>query len=155
MNYIFQNDKRLKDIIQTDGCFVRSCLHIGELETHKCFDADTINMLWTRAVNYGWLLHDNLKKPDLLIQESIKVLSGIDREVFQVGVFKHGIITYWDWIMKYPKYQNYNYLIQKVQTVNGNIHYRVVDRFGKVIFDPYSPQPEIDFVFESTLYLIT
>ncbi len=151
--YIFQNHNDLYPVIQDVGCYFRSCLHIAELESHKILSPTQINRLWDKANSLGQIIDSNLKKPGPLIELGCKEL-GLDRTAFDVAIFKYGQIDYYGWVKSHPQYKNYKYLIQKVQTVNDHEHYRVVDVFGNVIFDPYHPSPEVSFIYSSILFYV-
>ena len=154
MKYLKQTDEKLNEEIQEFGCFFRCCTNIAEREVGKSLSADQINCLWKIAHYEGWIIGDDLKKMTPLIEYTINMLTKKNIDVYEVGTFKHGKVEYYGWTNNYKQYHDFNYLIQKIKTGNNNDHYRLVDKRGRVIFDPYHPAPKVREIYYSILFLI-
>ena len=147
---LYQNSPSVSKIIVDIGCFYRSCLRIPEIELNKEFSVDELNELWAVARGKGFIN----EKDDVVNSAGIANIGfnhfNSDKRLIEVGLFKIGVTDFYSWV----KDRRIDYLIQKVKTVNQNDHFRVVDHRGKVIFDPYYPQPEIESIYYSILYQV-
>ena len=152
---LFQNSEGLLPAIQSVGCFFRSCLRIAEIETGKNLNAEEINELWLKALTRGYINQKlEIEKSAPIIDLAFLIL-GSNKRAAEVGIFKDGETAFCAWTWSYKEYQQFNYLIQKVHTINDHTHFRIVNKRGTVIFDPYFPSPDIAFIYYSILYHIS
>lgn len=152
---IYQNDPLLYPTIQEVGCFFRSALKVSELYSLRDLTHEEINTIWDNAKNLNYIdNNDDIQKSSSIINLGFEQL-GLHYKAVEVGTFENGSITFYSWVEKYPHYKHFTALIQKVKTENFNTHFRVVDKRGKVIFDPYYPQPNIKSIYYSILYHIS
>lgn len=148
---IKQNDVRCYPVIQKVGCFVRSCGAVAENIVGKELTAQQINDLWDWSKQSGHInLKDEVKHSAPIITHAIELLGGTGK-VYEIGTFNKGKLGYYksvsEAIRKKPKHY-----IQKIETVNKNTHFRVVAYDGKLIFDPYDPQPKATKIIYSLIY---
>jgi len=152
---LFQNSEGLLPAIQSVGCFFRSCLRIAEIEVGENLIASQINALWKEAKSRGFIDEKSeIVRSAPIINLAFDTL-GSEKRAAEVGIFKDGETAFCAWTHSYKEYQQFNYLIQKVHTINDHTHFRVVNKRGTVIFDPYFPSPDIAFIYYSILYHIS
>ncbi|MEL3905112.1 MAG: DUF261 family protein [Treponemataceae bacterium] len=140
MNALKQNDKSLMHDIQEVGCYFRSAQFIAENKTGTCLTAQQINAMWL------WANEKGVIKRRVMVQgaapianRTLKILGDSGRFV-EVGTFQDGTVSYYNGV--HYGLQRIDALIQKVKQPAGSVypeHFRVVDKFGTVIFDPYEP----------------
>ncbi len=140
MNYIFQNDARLYPVIQKIGCFFRSALNLAETETDAVLSAEQINALWDAAKEKGFIGMRNGEDDCVLNSAAVanlalKTLGKAGRFV-EVATFKNGVMNWY----KSVKDRRAEHFIQKIrQSGPSRTHFRVVNRYGSVVFDPHNP----------------
>jgi len=151
---LYQNSEGILPVIQSVGCFFRSCLRIAEIEVGENLIASQINALWKEAKSRGFIDEKSeIVRSAPIINLAFDTL-GSEKRAAEVGIFKDGVTSFYPWTWSYAEYQQFNALIQKVHTVNDHTHFRVVNKQGTVVFDPYFPSPKISFIYYSILYHI-
>lgn len=140
MNALKQNDKSLMRDIQQVGCFFRSAQFIAENKTGKCLTAQQINAMWIWANEKGIIKNRVMVKGAAPIANRTLKILGCSGKFIEVGTFQDGVIKFYRGV--HYGLQRIDALIQKVKQPAGSVypeHFRVVDKFGTVIFDPYEP----------------
>lgn len=140
MNVLKQNNKSLMRDIQQVGCFFRSAQFIAENKLQKALSPQQINAMWI------WANEKGVIKRRVMVQgaapianRTLKVLGDSGRFI-EVGTFQNGATNFYKSIPK--NLQRIDALIQKVKQPAGSVypeHFRVVDKAGTLIFDPYEP----------------
>lgn len=140
MNALKQNDKNLMRDIQQVGCFFRSAQFIAENKTGKCLTAQQINAMWLWANEKGIIKNRVMVKGAAPIANRALEILGDSGKFVEVGTFQNGVIKFYRGV--HYGLQRIDALIQKVKQPAGSVypeHFRVVDKFGAVLFDPYEP----------------
>ena len=140
MNALKQNDKNLMQDIQQVGCFFRSAQFIAENKTAQCLSPQQINAMWLWANEKGVIKNRVMVKGAAPIANRTLKILGDSGKFVEVGTFQNGVIKFYRGV--HYGLQRIDALIQKVKQPAGSVypeHFRVVDKFGAVIFDPYEP----------------
>lgn len=150
--YIKQNDKRLNKHMQQTGCFVRSCMHIAEIETGRVLTAEQIERIHSEAVRRNFVKDfTTVQDPAGIINITFKELGYKKLSSRQIGIFQNGKTDYW----VNTEDQRNDYFIQKIRTNSSyGTHFRVVDFKGDVIFDPWNGGLKEKSIEYSTIYII-
>ncbi len=144
MNLIKQNDARLIKDIREVGCFFRSAQALAEIKTGTTLTAEQINAMWGWSIRNGHIENRVMVNGAMPIANKTLKYLGSPGQFIEVGLFQNGKTTYYKSIPKHLK--RIDFLIQKAKQKAGakyKNHFRVVDRFGCVIFDPYEPTVEV------------
>lgn len=152
-NYIKQDDPRLNKEMQESGCFVRSCMHIAEIEAGKVLTAAQIESIHKKIIEKKHVATDKttVLEPAQIINETFKCLN-VKKRARQIGIFKNGRLEYW-----VPEEMQINHhFIQKINTYNEKYktHFWNVDYKGHVTFNPHSSDIRVKSVEYSTIYYI-
>lgn len=150
---IKQNHPQCMPIIRSVGCFVRSCWALAELKTGRRLKANEINKLWIFGKSSNLIDHNNnVKESAPLATEALRVL-GDSGSFVEIATFIEGKMNYYSWVTPAMK-ERKKWFIQKIKT-NGKIgtHFRVVNKEGKLIFDPYEPECTVQSIFYSVVYI--
>ncbi len=153
MKLIKQNDIRLIQDIREIGCFFRSAQAMAEMKAGTTLTADQINVMWHWAKINGHIENRIMVHGAIPIANKTLKYLGCPGRFFEVGLFKNGKTSYYKSIPKHL--QRIDFLIQKANQVAGakyKHHFRNVDRFGEVIFDPYEPAVEVSGAEYSILF---
>ena len=140
MNALKQNDKNLMQDIQQVGCFFRSAQFIAENKTAQCLSPQQINAMWLWANEKGVIKNRVMVKGAAPIANRTLKILGDSGKFVEVGTFQNGVIKFYRGV--HYGLQRIDALIQKVKQPAGSVypeHFRVVDKFGAVLFDPYEP----------------
>lgn len=146
---IKQNDKSLKSVIQKIGCYYRCCAAIAELKTKKELTAEQLNDGWKWAKKNGHInTNDDLldKHAEFIINYFLEILGdqGIVREI---GIFDSGIFVW------YGEESDGDFFIQKIiQGGPSKTHFRIVDKYGILVWDPYEPSIKVKGVVYSRIF---
>lgn len=134
-----QNDGRLNPDIQEIGCFFRSALRMAEYASDgKTLTADEINGLWKTSKRKGFIDGNNdVVNSAAIANEALKILE-TPGKFTEVATFTGGTMG---WYKSVPKdRRSAEYFIQKIKQNGPNkIHFRNVDKFGNLIWDPHVP----------------
>ena len=151
MEHIKQNDKRLYKVINKVGCFFRSCLLVAEYKENKELTSEQINNLWKYSKEHGYINDkDDVVKSTPIINQTLKELGNTKGHYYECATFKDGVIFWYPAISK--DLRRIDSYIQKVQTANINTHFRVVNKYGDLIEDPYTPECRIKKIYYSICY---
>jgi hypothetical protein len=128
---VLQNNDNLIDDIQRVGCLYLSLARMVEIEHNLTHNPMTLNTVWQESKSRGFINPDNsMRSPD----QVIRLLGG---NLVQVGQDRKGVVVFWGWAS--GTYRNYRYKVEKVLTYGAEgTHFRLCDRDGKLIYDPYS-----------------
>ena len=148
---IKQNDKNCMKVVQDIGCFVRTCGLVAEYKVDACLTASQINSLWIWGKENYYINQDNnVVNSEALINRALTMLGGKGRFI-EVGTFVGGKTNYYPAIP--PKYRHIDACIQKIaQGGPSGTHFRLVDKDGGLIEDPYEPPIKPLGIFYSILY---
>ena len=127
---IYQNDPRLYEVIQKVGCFFMCCIMIAKLGSKHEYTTDEINKLWDLAKARGYI---NTKDEMINSVGVINLASDIK--------FKQVCHSY-----NKTLHPNADYYIQKAYILNPHkepYHFRLMNRDGAIIYDPYNPSVEM------------
>lgn len=141
MNTLKQNDKSLMRDLQQVGCFFRSAQFIAENKTGKCLTSQQINAMWIWANEKGIIKNRVMVQGAAPIANRTLKILGDSGKFVEEGTFQDGVIKFYRGV--HYGLQRIDALIQKVKQPAGSVypeHFRVVDKFGAVIFDPYEPE---------------
>lgn len=134
-----QNSQGLKRDIQTTGCFFVSCLFIAQTTAGKNLTKKQYNSLYEKAHAAGFMKDRDMVVSDKVINLAFAEL-GVHKKAFEVGTDKGG---FYGWVQKNKNYQKVDACIQKIKQPAGStypFHFRVTDKTGELLFDPYSPE---------------
>lgn len=140
MDYIFQNDKKLYPVIQQIGCFFRSALFMAETKAGKVLNSEQINALWDESKAKGFIGKkdgdDNcVLKSAAIANLALKVL-GKEGKFVEVAIFKNGVTAWYKSVTDCRA----DSFIQKIkQSGPSKTHFRNVNRYGSIVFDPHNP----------------
>lgn len=150
---IKQNDKNCLPIVQSIGCFLRSCGAIAEIKEMKKLTAEQINELWEWAKKTNNIDFKNCVKHSAPIAtQALRMLGNTNGNFIEVATFKKGVLKYYPSITENLKRSKKSY-IQKIKTDSTiGTHFRVVDNCGELLFDPYSPTVKVESIFYSIVY---
>lgn len=152
MKFIKQNNPACLPEIREIGCFVRSCGIIAEFKTNKNLTPEQINALWLWAKKTGCVnKYNNVVKSAPIATQALRMLGDSKGRFIEVGTFDK-TLHYYASIKKEDRHVDA--LIQKIVT-NGSqgTHFRVVDKYGNLMEDPYSPEIVPKGVMYSILYI--
>lgn len=134
-----QNSKGMNKDIREVGCFFASCLTIAQMKEGKTLTVEQYNSLWEAAHKAGYMYDRRVIVSDKIINLAFKELGSSKRAV-EVGTDKAG---FYGWVKAQPDYMRVDACIEKIEQEEGSIypyHFRVVNKEGELLFDPYSPQ---------------
>lgn len=137
-----QNSKGLYKDIQEVGCFFTSCLAVSQMHSGKNLSVEQYNELWDEAHAKGFMKNRSMVKSDKVINLGFEKL-GVNKKAFEVGTAV-GVSSgsFYGWVAKARTYKRADAFIQKIRQPKGSVypfHFRVVNKAGKLLFDPYSP----------------
>lgn len=144
MEHIKQNDEGLLPVIQSVGCFVRSCGLAAEYKLNKALNKEQINELWKWGKASGKIdADDNVKESAALMNRALRMLGDDDHYFAEIGIGKvnpHGVYA----VELYPWADRKGLVpdtfIQKIlQGGPSKYHYRLVDDRLQLIEDPHRP----------------
>lgn len=134
-----QNAKDMYKDIQLVGCFFTSCLAIAQMKAGKNLSTAEYNALWDEAHKKGFMKNRCMITSDNVINLGFEKL-GVKKKAFEVGTNSGG---FYGWVQKNKNYQKVDACIQKIKQPAGStypFHFRVTDKTGGLLFDPYSPE---------------
>ena len=151
MDILYQDNSELYPIIQHSGCFFMSCLYIAQIKTGKTLSAVEINKIWEWGKNTHRIDdNDCIVNSVSIIMRAYRYLSGTGR-FYEVGTFSEGKSYYYPSVGN--EYRRADFLIQKIKQGGAQgTHFRVVDKVGNVIYDPYSKGIQSKGIVYSILY---
>lgn len=133
---VSQKTNGLLQPIQKAGCYFLSLLKIVEILSGKNYTVSEINALYQIFVNLKWLKPDcSIVKPDEITGDCLARL-GINKKVFQVGVYKDGKTTFWAWVNDKQKAFEY-VVIHYATTGQQGSHFVLANRERNIIYDSY------------------
>lgn len=143
---IYQNDARLNEKIRRFGCNFRSLLAIAEVYTGKELlakdIADAYNDLVGKAMDGDCTMTSQL---GLVPRWAFKRLGHAQYRVEQIGiVYPPHRFEFWKSARVYSIRKDVMHPIGYQGRSSVTFHFRLADRMGKVIFDPYNPAPNIE-----------
>ena len=153
MNYLFQNDPALYQVIQRIGCFFRSALHLAELKAGRALTAQEINALWEKSKKLEYITTLHGEKNCVANSAAIANLAlqtlGCFGKFVEVAVFRNGTFTWYASV----KERRADAFIQKIrQGGPSKTHFRCVDKTGGVIFEPHDPPIKSLGIFYTICY---
>ena len=153
MEYLYQNDPDLYQVIQRIGCFFRSALYLAEEKAQQALTALQINGLWEKSKNLGYIATLHGEKNCVISSAAIANLAlkelGYPGRFVEVGVFKDGKLTWYASI----KERRVDAFIQKIQQGGpSKTHFRCVDKNGVVTYEPHDPPIKQLGVFYTICY---
>lgn len=128
----------MRDEISRIGCFFKSCLAIAEMDVGKYFSLEDHSRIWDICKQFGYInKEDNIKMSANIISLAYRKL-GVEKQVIEVGTSASG---FYPWVMTNKKFQDVKARIQKIEQ-NGpsKTHFRLVDKEGKLLWDPHQPE---------------
>ncbi|EMB22885.1 hypothetical protein [Treponema denticola] len=134
-----QNSKGMYKDIREVGCFFVSCLTIAQMKEGKTLTVEQYNSLWDEAHKAGYMYERRVLVSDKIINLAFKSL-GSSKKAFEVGTDQ---ADFYDWVKSHPDYKKVDACIEKIEQEEGAAypyHFRVVNKEGELLFDPYSPQ---------------
>ena len=134
-----QNSEGLNADIRATGCFFVSCLAIAQRKSGKELSKAQYNALYKKAHSFGFMKNGYMITSDKVINLAFAEL-GVHKKAFEVGTNSDG---FYDWVQKNKNYQKVDACIQKIKQPAGStypFHFRVTDKTGGLLFDPYSPE---------------
>ena len=145
--YIKQNDPGMYDEIAHIGCFWRVGMKIAEEISQQRFSrAEELNALWAESAAQG-LMVDSGSGMELHRGVVPIIHRGLDyfdcpKRVWEIGLFKQGEMQYYGFYKDQMPAPGKRWYVQKIALGPGHVepyHYREVDKYGKLRFDPYHP----------------
>ena len=158
----------LPEPIKSQGCFFMSCIYPAQKITGYTFSHKEVDFLWLEVIAKGYIIEsswtDNKghQRTAYKVRTSAKIMNlamreaGSNREFHEIGTFSGGKFN-WYALGNNPEYRKPNaFLIQKVKVDNdeGGEHFRVVDRFGNVIYDPETLKYKMRSIVYSICYYL-
>ncbi|MEL3901193.1 MAG: hypothetical protein P1P67_11845 [Treponema phagedenis] len=134
-----QNSQGLYREIQATGCFFVSCLAIAQMKADKTLSKEQYNALYKKAHVFGFMKNGYMLVSDKVINLAFAEL-GVNKKAYEVGTDSGG---FYGWVQKNKSYQRTDACIQKIKQPQGSVypfHFRVTDKNGVLIFDPYEPE---------------
>lgn len=155
---IKQNDRRCLPEMQEIGCFVRAAGAMAELVSHHYFEGkeltvEQVNELWTWAKKSGNVDYKNEVKHSAPIATKALQMLDLKGRFIEVATFNNGRMNYYasvtDDMKCLPKYY-----IQKINQNGPNkTHFRNINCFGELLFDPHEPAVCPQGVYYSIVYV--
>lgn len=141
MELLKQNNQHLNKEIQKIGCFFRCAQAIAEMKTKTPLSTAQINAMWTWGKKNNHV-DENLDMIHGAVPFANKAMAYLQHQgkFVEVGTFKNGRTFFYPSIPK--EMRRSDALIQKIRQrppSNNPYHFRVVNKEGVVIFDPYTP----------------
>jgi hypothetical protein len=124
---ILQTDKGLCLEVQKYGCNFRSLLAMTEVNEKKQLTVQAIQQAYDELVGNAMDQSCTVIDPDAILKWGFKALLSPFRG-YQIGQIIGGNFSFWQWTKIYS--------ILKGESTHG-FHFRLGDRLGKMIFDPY------------------
>lgn len=149
---IFQDNKNNLEVIQKVGCFFCCACELAELVTTKNLTSEILNKLWNESKKLGIIDGDNR----LVACQDLATLSlrelGDEGKFIEIATFEQGQFNWYKWVKRNLKNKKL-YFIQKIKTNENEIgtHFRIVDKKGFVLYDPYSKGVKCEKVFYSVV----
>ena len=139
MEYLPQNASGLYLAIQKVGCFFRAACNIAEDATHKALNVVQLNKLWDEAHELRYINSaDCIVNSAAIANLALKELHNYAGLVTEIGTFRDGKLYYYPAIPESKR--RGDYFIQKInQNGPSKTHFRRVDKYGNVLFEPHNP----------------
>lgn len=151
---IKQNASGLYTDIQKIGCFFRSACCMAEFEAEKqgkrkCrLTVAQLNALWDAANTLHYIENRMTKNSAGIANLALNVLK-VKGKFVEVATFQSGRMNWYGAV----KTRRADYFIQKIKTeYTEGTHFRNVDKYGVLTFDPYKPAIEPKGIFYSICY---
>ncbi len=141
---IYQNDLRLPEKIRKFGCNFRSLLAIAEFYCNAEFTVDDIKSAYAELV--GKVMDEDCTmnaQLSFVTRWAFKRL-GHSYQAVQVGiVYPPAKFEFWKSARVYSILKGVLHPVGYQGRSMITYHFRLGDRMGKMIFDPYTPSPQI------------
>lgn len=139
MEYLPQNASGLYLAIQKVGCFFRAACNIAEDASHKALNVNQLNKLWDLAHELRYInKEDSIVNSAAIANLALKELHNFSGLISEIGTFKDGVVNYYPSVP--DEKRRGDYFIQKIsQNGPSKTHFRRVDKYGDVLFEPHKP----------------
>ena len=152
--YIKQNTKGLKEIIQKSGCFFRAATHIAELETKKKLTKTQINELYRYCRKCCIIdVDDDVVNSAEVATLALRFLGNATKRITEVATFQNGVMGWYQSIPKAERKADY-YIQKGMQNGPQKYHFYNVDKYGKVTWEPHEPAIKITKVLYTICYRV-
>jgi len=147
-----QNASGLYLSIQKIGCFFRAACNIAEDATGKALNVVQLNKIWDVAHELRYInANDCVINSAAIANLALKELKNYKGLVYEVGTFRDGEVHYYPSIPEGSR--RGDYFIQKIsQNGPSKTHFRRVDKFGNVLFEPHYPAINPTGVYYTIIY---
>lgn len=149
MEYYKQNSVGLYSYIQS-GCFFRAACHMAEMKAGKALSIPQINKLWDMAKKLKYIdNHDNVVVSAAIANLAAGLLD-LHGKFVEVATFDKQM----NWYASIPQSERTaDYYIQKIkQNGPSKTHFRNVDKYGDLIWDPHTPDINVQGVYYTICY---
>ncbi len=141
---IFQNDPRLPEKIRKFGCNFRSLLAIAEFYCNAEFTVDDIKAAYNELVGHAMDEDCTMNAQLSLVTRWAFKRLGHSYQAVQVGiVYPPTKFEFWKFARVYSILKGVLHPAGYQGRSMITFHFRLGDRMGKTIFDPYTPPPAI------------
>lgn len=143
MELLKQNSNGLYIDIQKIGCFFRSALRMAEFIAEKknrpFLTVKQINKLWECSQLMKFIDKDKNTVNSAGIANIALDFMNLKGKFVEVATFKDGVLN---WYASVPHSQRRaDFYIQKIkQSGPSKTHFRNVDKYGELLFDPHDPE---------------
>lgn len=150
---IKQNTSGLYLDIQKIGCFYRAACRMAEYEAERQrkphrLTIEQLNALWDVSNTLHYIENRKVKDSAKIANLALNAL-GIKGRFVEVATFSAGTMNWY----KSVQTRRADYYIQKIKTLyTEGTHFRNVNAFGQVTWDPYNPGIEPAGIFYTICY---
>lgn len=150
-----QNTGGLYIQIQKIGCFFRSSCriaeYIAESQGKKCrLSVDELNSLWSVSEKLHYIVDNKIKNSAGIANAALAMLN-VPGKIVEVATFQEGKMM-WYPSVKGPA-RRADFYIQKIATpYTEGTHFRNVDKYGDLLWDPYKPDVKSTGIFYTICY---